>query len=616
MKTLSIVILINDYNISDIDKFVDYSNKLKNEHNITFHIMNNSDFEIKIEKPMENIVVYDKKIASNSEKFIKNLKKSKYFFILNQHYEIVIDGIKKLSLFLTNNSSDIVFTIRDEINADGISKRRKIRSVAMGRCIFKTDSIINKLEKNNRLELIESLFDNWSLGLLFTFNNFKLKSVWWIDKYLIRNVKQERKVKTKLSTENLNSENDHLVNLVRVFYPEKELLENLLKNPIFNKRFSLLIRRIIKLELSKRGIKKKDIDTSETIDILSSIFVKFEILQIIKIAKNLKIKNPLLKKNIISLSKEKDPFIHCLFSFDNLEQFRFMKLAISTIKNKNKLNRINLKIMYKRENFSDKIQDEITDFLKLHGFKNYDIFAIEGKDKIYSHAKFYWMLIPFRLKNIDKIILFDNDLIFNVSFSEMLKPINLNSKKLLSGVALNNFYGGTKKEMADHFCTKKFISNNKSNYINLGVAVLNSKMWRKLFKSEQELKTLFEKRIEIFEKNNFFLSDQDFIWTLYGNKFGKLNLKFNIRLHNMKEKILKEKNDWILHYNLWNDVTVEKFDFFDFFETSKKEPNKAIEDAFNFYKNKNLQEKSRILTEREIEAFKNKLKLLIKFSKN
>lgn len=615
MKTLSIVILMNDNNVSDVDKFLDYSKKLKNEQNIHLHMVNNTKTDLKFENSMENIFFYDRNKTSDCENLIMNLKNSKYFFILNQHYEIIIEGIKKLNFFLTNNSNDIIFTIRDEINNDGISNRKKIRSVAMGRCIFKTDTILNKIENKNGLTLIESLFDNWSLGLVFTFNNFKQKSTWWKDKYLIRHVKQERKIKSKLSTENLNLEINHLVNLVRTFYPEKELLENIRKNRIFKNRFSFLIGKIIKLEILKRGLKNKDLDTSETINILSNLFIKFEIPQIIKITKILKLDNSLYKKNIMSTLKEKDPNIHCLFSFDNIEQFRFMKLAISTIKNKNNLDGINLKILYKKQNFDDKIKNEISDFLNSQGFKNYDIFAIEGNDKIYSLAKFYWMLIPFRLKNIDKIILFDNDLIFNVPFNEMLNPINLNSKKLLTGVALKNFYGGTKKEMADHFCTKKFISKNKGNYINLGVAVLNTKMWRKLFKSEQELKTVFEKRIEIFEKNNFFLSDQDFIWTLYGNKFGKLNLKFNIRLHNMKEKIIEEKNDWILHYNLWNDVTVEKFDFFDFFETSKKEPNKAIDDAFNFYKNKNLQERSRILSEKEEEAFKNKLKLLIKFSK-
>lgn len=271
-----------------------------------------------------------------------------------------------------------------------------------------------------------------------------------------------------------------------------------------------------------------------------------------------------------------------VYSFDNNEQLRFFLQSVKSISNKDD---IKLNIFFNQVNFDFDIYEYLQKELNLIGYDEdaFDLLELKGKETIFKEAKFNWMLFPFFESDVDEFLILDNDTIINVDINKIFSSIRSIKDKLIYGVRVKGFKKNKhKSEMRNHFQTPKFFSKHSGKYINFGVAVVNSRKFRDNFESEESFIDFFEKRMNEFESNGFFKSDQDFLWTLYGDQFGSLKSKFNIRLHNN----FKIGSEWILHYNLWNDSLKVKFDFNTFFDELKKDRERAISNIIDFYMKK------------------------------
>ncbi len=156
----------------------------------------------------------------------------------------------------------------------------------------------------------------------------------------------------------------------------------------------------------------------------------------------------------------------------------------------------------------------------------------------FTKSIYYRLLIPRLLKDVDKVIYLDSDIIVNDDLNE------------LYNIDINNFYIGAVKDQYCNLYEKEYIKNNlkldPNNYINSGVLLINCKKMRE--------DNLIEKFIEE-SYNEYKFPDQCILNKVCYGKILYLNPKYNINyLFLNKEYYTKEElndllfNPIIYHY--------------------------------------------------------------------
>lgn len=192
----------------------------------------NYDSILSIAENRKNIII--KKLPESVKRTSKVLEaiklsnNSKYTFVLDSHHSLDHKGINKLLRFLKKEKSDIVFTIPIEYNVDTkTSDRNKIMATTAGRYIFKTEKLINNIEKIN----FDVIFhDDWTCGLYTIFKKEPIKSTWYKRKFYIKNFGN-----------NLSNtfKNKNVENINRMIIDSNIIILSLKKDKDFNEIYNL-----------------------------------------------------------------------------------------------------------------------------------------------------------------------------------------------------------------------------------------------------------------------------------------------------------------------------------------------------------------------------------------
>ena len=177
-------------------------------------------------------------------------------------------------------------------------------------------------------------------------------------------------------------------------------------------------------------------------------------------------------------------------------------------------------------------------------FPNYNLNYI-------NKTGYYRYLVADILKDIDKVLYLDNDIVV------------LSSLKNLFAENIEDYYLGGIEDICYYFYNK-FHNTNYEQYINSGVLLINLNLWRK--------EKVSSKLLDVTKKDGykFPFGDQEAINIVCGRKIKLLDLSWNIQrtffeinnllYHPLKKQIIKAfKNIKIIHYTSikkpWNSYT-------------------------------------------------------------
>ena len=235
----------------------------------------------------------------------------------------------------------------------------------------------------------------------------------------------------------------------------------------------------------------------------------------------------------------------CFISDNNYVKYLAVCM-VSILKNANIEDKLRFYIL--GNNITDINKNEI---LKLKKIKDCEITIIQITEQNFKElpnynleyitkTAYYRYLIADVLKDIDKIIYLDSDVIV------------LSSLKNLFDENIENYYLAGVEDICYYFYNK-FHCTNYKNFINSGVLLVNLELWRKTNIS----KTLFD--VTKKEGNKHLFIDQNVINIVCGKKIKLLDLSWNIQrtffevnnllYHPLKKQIIKSfKNIKIIHY--------------------------------------------------------------------
>lgn len=627
MKTLSIIVPIYGKDplttFNNLKEVVATSNK-----NVEFILIyKNSDllnYDILKMLERENIIV--EKVDCNFKRTNKiklgiSLANSKYLFVLDSHHSLDKNGLEKLILYLHSSNDDLIFTIPKQLNVDTSEVIiNDYDSTTAGRYIVKT-GISKHAISNVDFDIV--YHDDWTLGMSFTYYKYDIKINWWKDCFYIKKFGEGlSKTFAKFDFDSLLKMIKDSRTILEFFINDKKNNHNKLISEAFKNQFTMLLNGYISRFLKLADIKESDLNRDICIEILSyvkGLLVNYEDFISLSYEKN-KLVNlffKLISKKTKSINYESKEKVDVVFSFDNIEQEYFFKKTVNTLED---IDNVNINI-FCPESYKDIEweKDFVREIFSI-GFNKVNLFRVSGNDPFDKHAKFYWMRAPFFIENeSNRMIILDNDLSFNCDLNEII-AYSKDDSKLMWGAKVPNILNHPYKRHAFNILidnSETFIERNYKKYINFGIAVVNTKLWKENFNSLDEIVAYGNKRLIFFNENKLFLSDQDFLWSIHGDKFGFIPSFYNIRLHDFSDKILLQKQNWILHYNLWNDKEVRKFDFYNMFKKceaadSKEHLESILESCVDFYKNKKLSDNNRKAFNREIKTFRNKIRLLAK----
>lgn len=534
-----------------------------------------------------------------------NNSNGKYILELDAHHSIDSNGLKYFLKEIEEWDEDIIFMVPKEKDiVTGKITKKVVEAVTAGRYMVKS-KVVNNISKEIDFDVI--YHDDWVLGL---FALSKLKTVkyrWSENSFYIKNYG------AGLSNTFQQQSTDSLIKMVIDFSTILNFFvrnQKNYENELYRAQLTDAFENVLRNHLRSKGFKMNDVFEGE---VNNEIYT--ELLELIM--KNVNFnglylslyeildleRSPTLNKFISDLhinEKWDEIPVNIVYSFDNLEQYEMFKISVKSHITKN----LNLYLLIP-ENYANKnVLEDIETFLKTINLSSYKINILKGNNIIEKNAKFNWLLAPFLIddENIKyPTIISDNDTIFNVELITIWNSRDKKPEKIIYGVAGNsptNF--SSKTNMLNFFSTKEYLEINNSNYTNFGVLLVENIKWIKRFNKKDNVIKIFENKLDIFKKNNYFLSDQDLIWTSDANLIGEIPGKYNIRLHNFRKSILTKDDDWVLHYNLWNDKKIIKFDFINFFALYKQELQQGLDDI---YKSKSIMSITSFVEEKYIDDF-------------
>lgn len=140
-----------------------------------------------------------------------------------------------------------------------------------------------------------------------------------------------------------------------------------------------------------------------------------------------------------------------------------------------------------------------------------DVFANSYEDRGVTYPAYYRLLIPWIIKDYEKVIYCDGDVIFKKSI-----------KSLYDYDLGDNYCAGVKRFLLDHYSYRRYAKNlgiNPEEYINSGVLLINSREMR-----NHNVKDLFLREAQ--KKYHYF--DQDIINIVCKGKIATLPFGYNV----------------------------------------------------------------------------------------
>lgn len=230
-----------------------------------------------------------------------------------------------------------------------------------------------------------------------------------------------------------------------------------------------------------------------------------------------------------------------------------------------------------QNDISDKNKKIMTDYVKsLHQnieFIDVDMQKIDGGNKYFTFSKnritpiaMARIVLPNVLKNVDKVIYLDADLIVNIDLAELY---NIDMGNLSTGMCTNISSSGSK------------LNEFKKGYFNSGVILMDLKKWREQKISEKlvgYLQAHSEQFIYDRKTNNrakYLYPDQDLLNLVLEGKIYKLNQKWN-------NQTIKGKSTYdltkpcVIHYvgpvKPWHAIYAKNIQTKYYFDTWRKTP--------------------------------------------
>ncbi len=249
----------------------------------------------------------------------------------------------------------------------------------------------------------------------------------------------------------------------------------------------------------------------------------------------------------------------CLAS--DIAYSRFLAATMASVL-KNSFSGNDLYFYILENNFSQEIKNKILELKKIRDFSisfiNFDDSKIckiyERYNNLHHITKvvFYRLFISDLLKDIDKIIYLDCDVIV---LSDLKEMFNEN---------IENYYLAGIEDIGYYYVGKDFGLQTYENYINAGILLINLKMWRQ--------ENICLKFIDTLNRNRdmFYFGDQDVINFVCGNKIKLLDLSWNVQksffeisslLYHPLRKYIRNarRKPKIIHYTTdkkpWNTYT-------------------------------------------------------------
>lgn len=280
---------------------------------------------------------------------------------------------------------------------------------------------------------------------------------------------------------------------------------------------------------------------------------------------------------------KKTPIVFC---FDDTLVVPAGVCISSLLKNAKKTTFYHIFILYSKKRLSEESIQKIKNLKTL--FQNFELSFVECSEyfkgkalyevrKITGEA-YYRLLIPDLIKDYDKVIYSDVDVIFTGDYSHLM---DLDMENTWLGVVpVPNFI--LEKEPIFRYYLKNIVRISPDNYFNSGFLLYNLKEKHPL----EQMKKLLNKK--------YLYQDQDILSINYAGKLKKLPMKYIFICYAYKHNILEDSKNMIYHYagpKPWNtfvrfgDLWWEHYRKSIFYETEYYE---------NFYENAFLINKSRL----------------------
>lgn len=272
------------------------------------------------------------------------------------------------------------------------------------------------------------------------------------------------------------------------------------------------------------------------------------------------------------------------YSFDNYSQAKLFKKSIETLDHK-----IDIVLLVSKTVFDYDVVQEVIESYE----GKITLLAVERPE---TKGMFYWLLSPL-MTNYKYLIQCDNDLLFkgvdfNVLINNYKKKLN---KKVFLGVK-GHFWRVEKNKIIVKSQRKNYFDYllKLNKYINTGFVLINTERFKSKYDYDL-IDELMSKFTNDMVKNNWKITDQEFLTIYFYNEIGFIANKYNLRINNLFYlRKYYRKSSIIYHYNLWR--TIEgintKFDFINQFDEvsndeladkitnywaiGKKRPNKKI----------------------------------------
>lgn len=181
------------------------------------------------------------------------------------------------------------------------------------------------------------------------------------------------------------------------------------------------------------------------------------------------------------------------------------------IKNLNKIKNFDLKFIYPAtEDFEEFQNIKTTDYLPI--------------------ASFFRLKLASYIKDIDKVLYLDPDIVINKSLSELFNT------------DIQEYYCGGIPDVGYKKLGKRINLKGDEFYINSGVLLVNLKKWR-----DEEAEKQFINCAKEYHKI-FVLGDQDIINKSFAGKILKINNKWNLQVINFCSRSDYSRHFNILHY--------------------------------------------------------------------
>ncbi len=251
--------------------------------------------------------------------------------------------------------------------------------------------------------------------------------------------------------------------------------------------------------------------------------------------------------------------IAVIYCFDNMNQFdKFKHSAITILKQDIDI------ILIVSEELSK--NDLVNNFVSETGIK----LVVQADKRI--KGMFYWLLSPL-LTNYEYYIQLDNDtLISNVSLINLIEKYKSKLKhKSFLGIKSFAWRMEKNKKVIKLYRTNKIDFYSKiRNYINTGVVLINGNRVRSnLINNGYGIEHIV-KFFEDTKKNNYRITDQEYLHSFWWKEIGFISVRYNLRTHVLYDlKRFSKREDIILHYNLHSYMD-EKWVKFDFINKIKK----------------------------------------------